>query len=63
MNSMVDSEPNWLDERYKYDDITFVSTCCDARPTYEDVEVDKDGVGFGHCSRCNEWSDFYDENK
>ena len=63
MNHMVDSEPNWLDELYKYDDVTFISTCCNALPTYEDVEVDKYGVGTGYCSKCNEWSDFYDENE
>ena len=60
---MVDSEPNWLDDLYKYDDVTFISTCCDALPTYEDVEIDHDKVAFGYCSKCNEWSDFYDENE
>tara|TARA_A100001011_G_scaffold380093_1_gene446940 strand:+ start:1037 stop:1225 length:189 start_codon:yes stop_codon:yes gene_type:complete len=62
MNHM-ESDGWWLSEYYKYDDITFISTCCDAHPTHENVEVDEDGIGFGHCSKCNEWSDFYDENE
>ena len=63
MNHM-ESDGWWLSERYKYDDVTFISNCCDAHPTSNvELEVDEDGIGFGHCSRCKEWSDFYDENE
>jgi len=59
MNHMVDSEPNWQDEYYKYDNITFLSDCCNAHPV-DEVEIDGDYV-TGRCSKCKDGSGFHDE--
>ena len=62
MNHM-ESDGWWLDELYKFCGVTFYSDCFNALPTYEDVEVDKYGVGTGCCTKCNQLSKFHDEKE
>tara|TARA_R100001443_G_C3330494_1_gene172204 strand:+ start:306 stop:503 length:198 start_codon:yes stop_codon:yes gene_type:complete len=59
MNHMVDSDPNWLDDLYKYDNVTFLSDCCGAYPIGE-VEI-VDDIATGRCSKCKDGTGFHDE--
>jgi hypothetical protein len=45
-----------MSEPYFYPNEEMLSECCDATSVGEIVD------GLGMCSKCKEWSDFYDIN-